>query len=785
MLLSTSCSSEEFIEQTSGDAATVSFMVNTEGASATRAISDGTSATKLYYAVYDANGKLLEEISKKNGVTDCSDLTTTNGHKITLSLVKGQEYTVAFWAQDPDAPYSVVIADNNQFYINMNYDSGQELNNNEKRDAFFGKDQFTVMGNAAKTVTLKRPFAQINVGTSDKEAAVKAGIDVDNIKSQVVIKNAATTLDVISGDVSGDDEVTYAASAHPTENLSVNQQDYTWLSMCYVLPAEKENSTTVCTEFTFKTGKNDITLSDGLQNIPIQRNYRTNVIGSLLTNSVDFKVVIDKNFENPDHVVELWDGLTTEQPQLVGNTYEVANAAQWAWLSSRAPLKKDVKLVDNIDFAGHNATMLYPDKNGGTFDGNGKSIRNATYVDLGHMDDFKIGLFSFETFGVEHGTYTIKNLTIENVKASNSHNDYGYASALVADLQNSTTLTIDGVTVKNANLKGVQSVGAIVGFLASGSTVEVSNTSVVGNTLSNFAVDGESGFVCGLVGRVVGTLNIGANVQIKNNTIDAFYAPRRGAASIGEVACASNNGIINGSATTDNNHVSKNELTPLSTADLTISTAAELVAFANEVNNGTNLYIGKVIALANDIDLAGINWNPICPLSTSAFRGTFDGRGYTISNMSVSCADVAEGTAGFFGWINGTVKNVNFKTATVEGSHYVGVICGYNQFGQVLNCKVVDSSVNAKLVDANRDGDKCGGAIGYVGPNATCVVKDITVSNSRVTARRNAAQVIGYCYPSIHTIDGLSAINVTVNWNGDELDDGKDGINTDKVLYRY
>lgn len=786
MLLATSCSSEELIEQTSGDVATVSFAVNTEGASATRAISDGTSATKLYYAVYDVNGKLLEEISKKDGVTGCSDLTTANGHKITLPLVKGQEYTVAFWAQEPAAPYSVDIADNNQFNINMNYDnSSQELNNNEKRDAFFGTEVFTVMGNVAKTVTLKRPFAQINVGTSDKDDAIKAGFNVNEMTSKVVIKQAATTLDVITGDVSGQTDVTYMEAARPTEALSVAQSDYTWLSMSYVLPSEKENSTTVSADFVFAAGGKTITLSDGLQNIPIQRNYRTNIIGNLLTKQIDFKVVVDKNFENPDHEVELWDGLTTQQPALVNDTYQIENAAQWAWLSGRQ-IDKNITLVNDIDFAGNDVAMILLTSSC-TLDGNDKTIRNAVYSSVRGLSNYQTGLLSFETVA-QDATYTIKNLTIENVKATNSVESQGYASALVADVQNNMTLNIDGVTVKNSTLKGVQSVGSIVGFIAPGSTVNVLNTTVEGNNLSNFAVDEESGYVCGLVGKVAGTLNIQNNVNVKNNTIDAFYATSRGEGSINEVAATRANGTINGSATTGSNTVAKTELSPLSSADLTIRTAQELVAFANAVNSSNN-YAGKVIALANDIDLAGIAWTPIA--STSNCTGfnncTFDGRGHTIKNLTVDCADVAEGTAGFFGWLGAgaTVKNVNFKNASVIGSHYVGVICGYNQFGSVINCKVDNSSVNAKCVSRDLDGDKSGGAIGIVAPNAQCVVKDITVTNSTVMARRNAAQVIGYCYPDVNTISGLSAINVTVNYNGDDLSDGKNGLNITGDLYNH
>lgn len=773
MLLATSCSNDELIEQGSGDTATVSFTVNTEGAVASRAISDGTGATKLYYAVYDANNKLLGDLSKVSG-EECNDLKT--GHSIPLKLAKGQTYTVAFWAQHTDAPYYVDI-DNGKFDIDINYklDDIDDANNDEKRDAFFKTETFTVTGNEEKPITLTRPFAQVNAGADDTNAAKSAGIDVDNITSEIIIKNAATSLNVLTGEPSGETEVHYATSAHPSELLEVAGKDYTWLSMCYVLPLDKEQSTTVSAEFTFKTNGQDITLKDGLQNLPIQRNYRTNIIGSLLTNSVDFKVVIDSEFKNPDHNVDVWNGTTTEEPTLNGDTYEVANAAQWAWLGGKE-IRKNIKLTGDIDFAGHEVIILYPNVVNGVLDGNGKTIRNAVYVDSKNHMAYKSGLLSFEVF--EGSTYTIKNLTLENVTSENylitNINTYGYAAALVGDLQNVTTLNVEGVTVKNSTIKGIQSVGAIVGLLSDYATLNVKNTTVEGNNFGNIAVDDESGYVCGLVGKVAGTLNIGENVVIKNNTIDAFYASKRGVTSINEVAAIRNNGKINGTATTTGNTVNKKEL---ETADYTISTAADLAVFADNVESNPAMYTGKVVALSNDIDLAGVDFKVIGHASHAEFRGTFDGRGYTIKNLTINePADYAEYDAvGFFGWVgnNGpgvaTIKNVNFKNANVSGHKYVAIVAGYLQFGHIENCSVDDFELNCTAGTNGRDGDKCGALVGLAAPNKDYVsVKNCTVSNGTINAVRDAGQAIGCCTNADvrNAITGIVVSGVTVSGNG-------------------
>lgn len=70
-----------------------------------------------------------------------------------------------------------------------------------------------------------------------------------------------------------------------------------------------------------------------------------------------------------------------------------------------------------------------------------------------------------------------------------------------------------------------------------------------------------------------------------------------------------------------------------------IVTAAQLTAFAAAVDGG-NTYAGQYVALGASIDLSGIDsWNPIGTEEGAAvFQGTFDGRGYTISGLTITRA---------------------------------------------------------------------------------------------------------------------------------------------------
>ena len=105
MLLATSCSNDELDVVQSGNEAQVTFSLAAEGGIATRAISDGTGAKKLVYAVYNASGELIETIANTdvNGqIVDNSAFDNGLTEKVTINLAKGQQYTVAFWAQNPN-----------------------------------------------------------------------------------------------------------------------------------------------------------------------------------------------------------------------------------------------------------------------------------------------------------------------------------------------------------------------------------------------------------------------------------------------------------------------------------------------------------------------------------------------------------------------------------------------------------------------------------------------------------------------------------------------------------
>lgn len=385
--MTTSCSNDELETAQSGNEAQVTFALDLKSGigTRTRAISDGQSADKLVYAVFDKDGNRITTINK----VEKSDVSFPT--KETLTLAKGQTYKVAFWAQDGDCSAYTVDDDMN---VKVSYESGK--NNDESRDAFFKTVEFTVSGSAAIDVELKRPFAQVNVGVTqdDWTAAVASGITVKT--SSVKIKKAATKIDLVTGAVSEPVDVTYDLADIPAENLSVDadgdgeKENYKWLSMSYILVDDESETaegvqgaakaTLEGLEFTFKPESGeDIVLKDGLTSVPVQRNWRTNILGQILTGNIDLNISITPDYDD-EHIYP--DGGVQDLQMAAANGGVVT-------------LTEDVTLPEQIKVAAGKHMEI---------DLNGHTINNTT--DLYQNAD---GIDIWSLFSVDGGSLVIKN----------------------------------------------------------------------------------------------------------------------------------------------------------------------------------------------------------------------------------------------------------------------------------------------------------------------------------------------------------------------------------------
>ena len=153
-----------------------------------------------------------------------------------------------------------------------------------------------------------------------------------------------------------------------------------------------------------------------------------------------------------------------------------------------------------------------------------------------------------------------------------------------------------------------------------------------------------------------------------------------------------------------------------------IADGAQLAYLASEVNKGQP-YENACFVLTADIDLGNHDWTPIGNSFSDAllggtdysvFAGNLDGKGHTVSNISVGTesAPLESDVFGLFGMTGGKLSNLNLDGVTIYGiaksvnvSSYVyviglaGALTG-SASGPVENCHVANLSMTMSTPDS-------------------------------------------------------------------------------------
>lgn len=257
MLFAASCSNDANLDVSGisgaeGEEIDVTFAITTESATAvsrapmgpgaSQTISKGQNIDMLFYAVYDDDFTLLTQYGtdipsnfasspaivacpehRGQAVLDVTNVFDNGGvQSITLRLMRNKTYHIVFWAQSSK---TAAFNTSNFRHIEVLYPESADnsalaadfgLNNDELRDAFCKSETFSVSPNSpTRKVTLYRPFAQINIGTT--------GADINNllnkqtmyggkpfVASQITLEGVAKYLDVLSDKVLTDADIAAA-----------------------------------------------------------------------------------------------------------------------------------------------------------------------------------------------------------------------------------------------------------------------------------------------------------------------------------------------------------------------------------------------------------------------------------------------------------------------------------------------------------------------------------------------------------------------------------------------
>ncbi|MBE6287726.1 MAG: hypothetical protein E7099_06020 [Mediterranea massiliensis] len=565
LLATTSCSQE--MDEASAPIMTgvTSFSVQLTGSLQTRTAGDGESVDKLYYAVYQDGTKVYP--SSGNGTSSiANDLTA----KVEIPLLKGETYDIIFWAQkDDNGIYDITDLTN----IKVNYNA--TLSNQEKYDAFYNALNDFKADNKAHTVELRRPFAQLNLGTGDWEKAKSALKDTQTdpvTHSQVKVYGLANTFAPLTGVASGSVEATFTAAAITKESFNVTvdgeEKGYTNLALNYLLvPCTKapqglgnheaiptNEKALVDIEFVLYRGENNVLFAmDKISNAPVQRNYRTNVIGDLLT-STGFDIIIKPEEDKPaTDLIAIAEGLVKDNTTgvyYISSANGLSYASQYLFAQGGSFV-----LTDDVDMEGATSVVTKAEglvwnsqklthtmaNRSFEFDGDNHTIKNLPGMFIAYTGSAKSVLVKNLTLETPNVAFNVE----DNPKTDGVGAFIGYAGT-------SESITLDNCHVKGGKIEGGHWTGGLVGYAAgySGNDGPVFETLTIKNSsVKNATITGK-GSCGGIIGHATGdawTLVDMDNITVTSNTINSTGSDTNKAGSVmGTVGNAGKPTEVNG-----------------------------------------------------------------------------------------------------------------------------------------------------------------------------------------------------------------------------------------------
>lgn len=524
LFLAASCQ-QESLEPVGGN--TVTYTVQVPDALATKALGDDvTNVNVVHYEVYRTAVAETEEFTAADNLLYHKTAAMSNGTAtINLELVNDQNYTVLFWAQ---VQADMTALENEAYVVSdlTNVTIKSALNSNKEAYAAFAGVDFIEAGEplAGRNLTLVRPISQLNIATTPGSLTAFDD-DITLNGSSVTVAGLSNTFDVAKQEPSAAMATTYTYSkqAVPAQTLSVNGENYAYVAMNYVGFAAGIGSN-VKVSYVINTSEGDI--DNTIENVPVKPNFRTNIVGNLITSTSDYTVDLDAKWAGVAKEYEIWDGETLMVPATNdAGEYIVSQPSEWAYLANlqnpatkAAPVPVVINLTSNLDFGGNELTGLVAASNNSlTVKGNGYTIMNAKMVS-GNNDNGTPCAALFVS--LSSSELTVSDLNVKNVNVVVDQDpEHGYAAVLVAYAEGKVTL--NNIKVSNSTVYGTHSIGTAVGFIAGYSSVEINNFTADGIKLSNADVKDESGAIGGFVGRAAGKLTA-ENVKVSNSTIEAY-----------------------------------------------------------------------------------------------------------------------------------------------------------------------------------------------------------------------------------------------------------------------
>ncbi len=722
-MLATSCAKDD-LAGLKGDKSLVSFEVSAPvigtRADAYEIYGKGFEVEHLHYAAYLKDG---DKVLFTGCIADAFEGEALSSSSVKLKLVNDQWYDIIFWADDENSPY---VFDPATKSVSIDANKLSQLKSqDETLDGFFGQLTFEVKGPKVERVELTRPFAQLNIATADIEDAKAAGVTIDDAATTAVtVSGVYTSFNLLTKLPLGEPTTVTFGAAPKAEGQIVKNVDkpYDMLAMNYLLVNDRK-----LVDVTF-----DVQAAAGqkvnrvFQNVPVERNYRTNILGNLFIDNIGFEVVIDPIFKgvHPNNEVEKFN-----MAAQAGGTYTLSADLE-------IPHCTFVNAAMTINLNGHkleytgtdNVVMFRVNESGAlTINGEG-SVKSTGYIGLAYENG---------SITINGGDYDA-DCTVFQANGGEIYINGG--TFTVRDSQWGTTYMLNHYdSLKEVGLIEVRG-GSFKGFNPADNKAE--------NPQMSFVPEGYEVVKEGEFYTVV--------EEFEDVILNADYAEVYSAEGLLKWAYIVNNA---------NN-----------TYGLKIMRDIQLPAFevAEDAANETYVYTTTPITVdANGVP-SGSNWVVIRDYATANgtfYSGTIDGLDHTISNLTINTTAM---TTGFVGFMkpNATVKNLTFQNANIYcPNEYVATAVAYAHDGALVeNVHVKGSTISGRkyvagVVGFNYARNKRN-SDGIVFNETPSLIKDCT-TDEHTTVTETGRYIGGICGQNYGSIVMHCINNADVTGNQD------------------
>ena len=527
------CQKEQLSDSSAEGTESVTFTVQTEVGTKAVADEDGLAAKidQVLVAVYMKDGDTFRLYDEPSAAYASDTKTAT----FSVNLIRKQTYQIVVWAQKEGA---YVCTEGLQSIVRSS--AKASVCNDDELDAFYASHEY-VQGSATASTSIqaKRPFAQLNLITKD----LRRDFEPTNVTVAYVSDTKFNALTGLSSEPAAT-AVTYTATQpnYKAQRKNLDAAKNT-LVMNYLFAPETEQIILPSVKMTAKLTE---VVDFEVSNVPAKRNYRTNVIGNLLTEQTNFTIQVVPGWETPElagPVPGYMGAVLPAAPVVSGNVMTVnTENAQYALdgaygsidgmtihfsagtypqlifgRPNKYPGSHTIYRHTNLD----NTPMSYEEfvayKSQSTWTQscyyeriisnvtftaeNGAVLTGMSYNAGAHIYGSSAESPAYD-YVLDKGTHTVGSCYYHKLVASNIVYE-GITFQKVAaygplDISSSSAISvIDGVTVSNCN------------FIGTGTA------STVGQAI-RFYTENQSG-AAGTEGKVV------RNLVVKNTTIDKFY----------------------------------------------------------------------------------------------------------------------------------------------------------------------------------------------------------------------------------------------------------------------